>query len=507
MIASLDSTVVSSSGVLAVPSLTTLLSTTMESTALALCEKPEVAGVTIRSGRRVKSFGECSGEPRATWSLATNVHVEVWGDGAPDLDAILELARLVDLKEQEITELAEALTKAHDRQLRLFELTRLNADSLNRDRTVMRVLRHAIAMTEADDAVVCFPDKCVSSRSASDPSGWLSNCTTASVAAGNIRQPLVEGDQRALIVEFQLEGCAHYFAVGRVANQAFGTAERKILDALCDSLSGSLRLIALHESALRNAVVENEHATAASLTSSVLQPLPTVKHIDLDAATLPARDVGGDFFFAIKTDHGVRFVIGDVAGKGLPAAVLMTSAITSARYVFTHTADVEATAVDLLNDISDALESLLVATNRFITMAVGIAVPDPVSAHTIHLSVANAGHSPVAVVRGAVVEHVPPHCPPVGVGIRALNSGYSTILHNADRLVVGSDGLSEQENITGEPFGDRQLERLFSTPGSAAEVVQHLLSEIALHGGRQPRSDDQTFFVLQPSVAVVGDES
>ncbi len=484
----------------------TLLSTAMESTALSLCDTPGVTAVTLRSGRRVKSFGTPVGEPRTAWSLGSNVHVEVWGDDSPAVDAMIELARVVDLREQEISDLAEALTKANDRQLRLFEVGRLTVDSLNRERTASRVLSHAVALTESDRGLLLRRN---------EHNEWIVEATTQDhvaaaedwlfVAAQNALGRV--GSQRVISTESGNHGLLaraagdqdSYLLVGRTGTSAYGTAERKILDSVATSLSSSLRLIDLHEAALETVVVENDHAMATSLAAAVLQSsLPKARGIELAAITLPARNVGGDFYCAVATNGSVRFVVGDVAGKGLPAAVLMTNAITAANYVFTHTADSEATSVDLLDQISDALETLLIATNRFITMVVGIAVPDPIKPGVLHVSLANAGHSPVILQQDGIAHVVPPITPPVGVGRRPTGSGYSAVLAGDDRLFVGSDGLVEQGNDDGEHFGHHRLEAMLPTPCAAAELMKRVMCAVSDHGNGTARADDQTVFVLGP---------
>jgi serine phosphatase RsbU (regulator of sigma subunit) len=484
----------------------TLLSTTMESTALALCDSPGVSAVSIRSGKRVKSYGECNGVPRASWSLGSNVHVEVWGDEAPAVDAMIELARMVDLREQEIHDLAEALTNANDRQIRLFELGRLTADSLDQIQTVQKVLRYAAALTDSDEAVVLMrpttsewmlnarietPEPC--------ETGWLGPCAIDAARSGNLRPTTISGHRQMLIAEVPGDDVAYLLIVGKTSEVTYGTAERKILNALAMSLSSSLRLISLHESTMQSAVMENEHATCTALTSAVLQTsLPVMHGIEFAAQTVPARNVGGDFYSAIVADGSVRFVVGDVAGKGLPAAVLMTNAITAANYIFTHSADPEATAVQLLQQISDALEPLLISTNRFITMVVGIAVPDVNNPGAVHLSMANAGHSPVVLRQAGVASLIPPLSPPVGVGHRATGSGFCAILEGDDSLFIGSDGLLEQPNNIGDHFGQERLNDLISQHEVAAALVRNVFDAVSAFGEDQPASDDQTVFLLRP---------
>ncbi len=471
----------------------------LESLALQMRDAPGVTAVLIRSGRRYTEYGTPVGPPRATWAMGTGVTIEVWGEDSTFVDALLELARIVDHRDHEIDDLAEALTQANDRQLRLFELSRLNVDSLDRTYTIDRVLRHGLQLTESVAAVFIGADgarmDCLEDESRS--ADWLADVAMESIAGGNLRRPIGARGKYVLLATVEVGERQHVIGIGRLDSVPFGTAERKILDALAGSLSSALRLVEMHESALAQAITENEHNTAAALANTVLpKSVASVPGINAFAACLPARSVGGDFFTTATFRGTLRFAIGDVAGKGLPAAVLMTNAITSANTAFRRSKSED--AVQLLAEIHDALETLLIGTNRFITMLVGVATTDPRKPGTVQLSLANAGHSPVILSVGGEIRLVPPCAPPVGVGNRPSGAPFLINLQYDDWLVTGSDGLLEQDGEDGELFGQERLEALVHGDISAAAMADRLLTAVREYGGDRPRSDDQTVFVLRP---------
>lgn len=471
----------------------------LESLSRHLSSAPGVTAVTIGSGRRVISYGTPVGEPRAEWSVGSGFKVRVWGDESPLLDAMLELARLVDLREQEIDELAEALTQANDRQLRLFELSRLNIDTLDRTSTIDRVFRHGVELTESQHAVLVGDDGTAvwhDDDNVARPD-WLVDLGVAALEGGNIRRPVSLEGKHALLVRVPVSGQNYVFALGRERGPAFGTAERKIIDALAGSLGSSLQLVSMHETALHRAIVENEHETATRLATAVLpHMLPELAGVDVYATTIPARAVGGDYYTAVLHGDTLRFAVGDVAGKGLPAAVLMTNAITSTNYVFSRSE--KSDPLDLLRDVHSALDALLVGTNRFVTMCVGTAQRDPRDPRQVIVSLANAGHSPVLIVEDDNVISVPPVAPPVGVGSTPTGSSYTATLRRGDVLLIGSDGLLEQDDDDGDLFGHDRLTRLARSGASAAELAREILLAVRTHAGDRPRADDQTVFALRP---------
>jgi serine phosphatase RsbU (regulator of sigma subunit)/anti-sigma regulatory factor (Ser/Thr protein kinase) len=470
----------------------------MESLAQQLQNAPGVSSVSIKSGRRQIDFGTPEGPPRSSWSTGTGMTIEVWGEDSPFVDALLELARLVDHRDQEIDDLAEALTQANDRQLRLFELSRMNVDSLDRASTVERVLLHGLELTEASVASLVWSNGTVMSCSTDQlESKWLEDAGRAALVEGNLRKPMGSRGTYALMAPVKVGADTHVLALGRKEALPFGTAERKVIDALAGSLGSALRLVEMHETALQQAITENEHNTAAALAGTVLpKSVMPVPGINAFATCIPARSVGGDFFTSDSSRGSLRFAIGDVAGKGLPAAVLMTNAITSTNTVFRN--DESLGAMSLLASIHDALEQLLVGTNRFITMLVGVATADPARPGTVSLSLANAGHSPVIVSVGGSIIHVPPCAPPVGVGRRPSGEPFEIELAGADWLVTGSDGLLEQDGLGGDMFGQTRLESLINGDISAAALADKILSAVQEFGEGMPASDDQTVFTLRP---------
>ncbi len=459
---------------------------------------PEVSAVTITSGRRTTTYGEPVGPPRTEWAVGARVRISVWGEPAPLIDATMELARLIELREQEIDELADALTQANDRQLKLYELTQVHLDTLDRDATISLVLKHAVDLTNSDHALLVSDatTSWVESKSETVPL-WLSTKASDMLAGDKgASSDTRQQSRRSLAVRFRVDTHTYVLALGREIGDPFGTAERKILDALAASLGSAMQLVALHESALTRAVVEHEHATAVQLATAVMpKSLPEVAGMDIHASTVAARSVGGDFYSAIEHNGTLRFVVGDVAGKGLPAAVLMTNALTVTHLEFNRIDSDD--PCELLIDIAEGLDPILRGTNRFITMLVGTARRIENSPN-IRVSLANAGHSPVLLSVGGVLTAVPPIAPPVGVTKIQAISAQHLVLCPGDTLIVGSDGLLEQDDHAGDLFGHERLSELLSAGSSAADLVEEILEAVGDHAGDQPRSDDQTIFVLRP---------
>jgi hypothetical protein len=221
---------------------------------------------------------------------------------------------------------------------------------------------------------------------------------------------------------------------------------------------------------------------------------PAGSGVDIAASCVPAWDVGGDYYDVFGDPGGhVVLVVADVAGKGV-AAGLLTALVHGAVHASSHTVGEPA---QLMHDINDLLYGRS-ADNRYATMF--WARFDP---HDRSLQYVNAGHLPPLVVHqgtnGATVQRLEAGGPVVGLLPSAPYDSACLQLQPGDVLVMYSDGLTEAENAQDEEFGD---DRLIATVqearhGTAAEILQRILSAVRHFVGRQPFRDDLTLLVAK----------
>ena len=207
----------------------------------------------------------------------------------------------------------------------------------------------------------------------------------------------------------------------------------------------------------RQIILENEMAAAQQVQQILLpEQSEAVPGFDVESVYQPAQQVGGDFFQVLPADHGgLLVVVGDVAGKGLPAAMLVSVLVGAIRGVAEYTVDPAA----LLASLN---ERLIGRTNGGFSTAL--------AAHITAdgwVSIANAGHlSPY--LDGREVEL--PGALPLGV----LSSGvYETkqfYLAHGSRLTFYSDGVVEAQNPQGELFGFERAKAISTEP--AATIVE-----------------------------------
>ena len=206
--------------------------------------------------------------------------------------------------------------------------------------------------------------------------------------------------------------------------------------------------------------------------------------VEVHALLEPAREVGGDLFEVLRSNDGqLLVVIGDVSGKGIPAALFMAVTMTLIRTLGPQFQKPE----EILQRVNDAL-AVQNPRNMFVTIF--CAVYEPGSGR---LKYASAGHPAPILLRNGRCEIVP--CEPgmVAGAFSGLDArSYSLQLAPGDLLLLYTDGVTEAFNGAGEAFGERRLsEELCRQPvQSAAQSVAAVLEAVRGHAGECPQSDD-----------------
>ncbi|MPZ20339.1 MAG: SpoIIE family protein phosphatase [Luteitalea sp.] len=207
--------------------------------------------------------------------------------------------------------------------------------------------------------------------------------------------------------------------------------------------------------------------------------------------TRPANTVGGDFFDIVPTPDGRLLVaLGDVAGKGTPAALLMALLLAILRTLVDEGLDAQALATRLNQQVLRHAPR-----SRFITALLGIYDPE---SHV--LTYVNAGHPP-ALLRHAngSLERLPPSGMALGLDRRAVYSSRNVMLCPGDLLVVYSDGITEAESPSGAPFDDDGVDEAVTQHAaeSAQVVTSALMARVEAHIADARVCDDLTILALR----------
>jgi len=209
---------------------------------------------------------------------------------------------------------------------------------------------------------------------------------------------------------------------------------------------------------------------------------PAATH-DVHAISIPARAFTGDFYFLHRANDRLWFALGDVAGKGLPAAVVMAMIQEELEQRIVSCARTACDPSVTMTRLHAFLKPLL-ASNKFATVVIGNLHDDGT------LMVANAGHCPPMIVRAdGAIEEIASTGPVVGILSSSQWTTYEATLQYGESLVLYSDGVIEAQD-----FGVRRLAAALEGRGSK-EIAENIARNVDHHTGGA-REDDLTILVI-----------
>jgi len=221
------------------------------------------------------------------------------------------------------------------------------------------------------------------------------------------------------------------------------------------------------------------------------QTMPEVAALQYAGHCRPARGVGGDYYdFLALTSGSLGIAIGDVSGKGIPAALLMASLQASVRgQSLTRGKDVAGLMANVNRLVFDASQS-----NRYATFF--YAQFDPATRRLVYT---NGGHNPPLVLRGADAIPLEVGGPPVGLFRETFYEQAELQLEPGDLLLFFTDGISEAENAANDEWGEDALISTVRASGGAlpAEIIARIMQAADDFAAGAPQHDDMTLVVAR----------
>jgi phosphoserine phosphatase RsbU/P len=205
-----------------------------------------------------------------------------------------------------------------------------------------------------------------------------------------------------------------------------------------------------------------------------------------------AKEVGGDLYEVLRLDDGrVVVVVGDVSGKGIPAALFMAVTTTLVRSMARQFRD----PAEVVRQVSEALAAQN-PRGMFVTLFFASFEPGGRK-----MAYANAGHPSPVLLRPGSAPSLPFRSTAMMAGIMPdiEVAGAEAELQPGDTLILYTDGVTESLNAEGALFGeDGLIEQLAKEPGgSAAAAARSVLAAVRRHAGEHPQSDDITVMAVR----------
>jgi sigma-B regulation protein RsbU (phosphoserine phosphatase) len=277
---------------------------------------------------------------------------------------------------------------------------------------------------------------------------------------------------------------------GRVLD--FTATDARLLSLFANQVAAAIETARLHREAIEKERIERELELAAAIQREILpRSLPEVAGVELAAAGVPTRQVGGDYYDFFPLSRGrIGFLVADVSGKGVPAALLVSTVHAAVHLQI----DQSETIVELISRIDRHLQRYA-AARKFLTLFFGVLEPD-----SGVLRYVSAGHNPALLLsRSGRITQVDSTGVPIGILPHATWREETRQMEPGDLICVYTDGVTEAVNEGGEEFGLDRLRRILARFGGsgARQICERALSDVADFARGMPQYDDQTLVVVR----------
>jgi len=270
------------------------------------------------------------------------------------------------------------------------------------------------------------------------------------------------------------------------------SSTRTALETFATEAAVAIENAHLYRETMEKAKLEQEMRIAAEIQQALLPKMARdAAYFTAAAASLPCRSIGGDFYDYVDLPEGaLGFVLGDVAGKGPPAALLsaMMQGMFAAQAARSEPPSLTISRVNLAL-YRRGIES------RFVTLMYGALEPGG------QLTYCNAGHNPPLVISAAGdnVRRLECGGPIVGLFEGAAYEEETVTLAPGDWLIVFSDGVSEALSADGEEYGDERIVSCVQQNASATprQLLEALFADVDAFARGAAQSDDITAMVLR----------
>ncbi|MBQ2499533.1 MAG: SpoIIE family protein phosphatase, partial [Bacteroidales bacterium] len=257
-------------------------------------------------------------------------------------------------------------------------------------------------------------------------------------------------------------------------------------------LRAARNLMQLHDMKIKEQRIESELSVAREMQQSLLPDALSPElsaNVDVRGLLVPARYVGGDLYDYFVHDGNLYFCIGDVSGKGVPAALLMVEARQLFRTLAAHGPHPDRILHDINISASENNKDMM-----FMTMFLGV-----MELSSGKVRYCNAGHNPPMIIRDGHATYLDtPPCLLLGIDTNAEYEPHELTLSDGDMLFLYTDGLTEAENKQKELLGEkRALETAEGFNGKPNELIEKMQQVTSGFVGQAEQSDDLTMLAIR----------
>jgi sigma-B regulation protein RsbU (phosphoserine phosphatase) len=271
---------------------------------------------------------------------------------------------------------------------------------------------------------------------------------------------------------------------------AFEANELRLLSLFGNQVAIALENARLHREALEKQAMERDLELAATIQRDILpKKIPQVEGIEIAALSRPARQVGGDYHAFFQRDGVLTALVADVAGKSMPAALLVSALHAVLQLLFAEGRELGEIAAELNRHIHSWS-----AENKFATMIMVSIDPEHGT-----ISYVNAGHNPAYLIANGRIDTIKSHGLPIGILPTTRYMTQTRAFPAGSCVVLYSDGITEAEDIDGNEFENERLEALLQQhiDASPALIRDQIADAVDSFVGEAPQKDDETLVIVR----------
>ncbi len=278
----------------------------------------------------------------------------------------------------------------------------------------------------------------------------------------------------------------------RTGTEKFNDTDEILLTAFARQVHSAVENRELHKDALENETLKKELSVASSIQKKIIPEfLPLIEGYDLAGLNIPSKEVGGDYYDCRILENGkVALIMADVAGKGVPAALLVSTLSASLHpYIEMNIP---------LDELASKLNKLIYQsspTDKYITCIISILSPS-----TGELEIINAGHNPGLHLRNNNnLEKIEAGGVPFGMLDMGLPyESQKRLIEKGERILFFTDGIPEAMNKDEVEYSEERLEDfcIKNCTHNSKTFVDELVADVRSFTKNTPQSDDITALYL-----------
>lgn len=278
----------------------------------------------------------------------------------------------------------------------------------------------------------------------------------------------------------------------KLSRTSFSAEDATLLNVLSDQIAIALENIELYEERLERQHIQKEIAVARDIQKMLLPyQIPSGKNFEISAMNIPSKEVGGDYYDFIQLDeHHIGVAIGDISGKGIPGAMLMSNLQATLR----ASAWKSHQPAEVIKKINYQIANTT-SSEKFATFFYGI-----LDSKKLSFTFTNAGHNyPIIKKRNGQYCHLTGGGLVIGVKQDYEYEQTRIQLNHGDMIVFYTDGITEALNPEIEEFGEQKLlDIIVGFPYRTAEELRnHIYEEMISFTQGESQYDDITLIVMQ----------